>query len=444
MFYSTIFEWHFEYLTINIIKKFLKKAKAQKTKIDSQHLVLPAQHSISKKNIDPNAIFVVNRLSEAGYEAYLVGGAVRDLLLNQTPKDFDIATNATPQQIKKLFRQARIIGRRFKLVHIPFHRDIIEVSTFRAHEPIHTNLQTNERGMLIEDNVYGTLEQDAWRRDFTANALYYQVSTNTIIDFTQGFSAIKQKQLNIIGDPNTRYHEDPVRMLRAVRFSAKLNFNLGPDTAEPINRLSHLLTHVSSSRLFDEMIKLYQSGSSLRAQTLLEEYGLFQKLFPMNACLPKHYSMYPFLQLALESTDTRIKARKPVNPAFLFAVILWSPMKVRAKMMHDEGIDPMPALEQAYSQIIHEQNKIIMIPKRHAQVIREIWFLQTQFAKRNSAKIRHLYEHPRFRAAYDFFVLRALAHEESLDLAKWWTTFQEVDEDTQFKMINEAAKNKKN
>lgn len=386
---------------------------------------------------------MVNRLTEAGYEAYLVGGAIRDLLMKQTPKDFDIATNATPQQIKKLFRQARIIGRRFKLVHIPFHRDIIEVSTFRAHEPIHTNLQTNERGMLIEDNVYGSLEQDAWRRDFTANSLYYQINTNTIIDFTNGFSAIGQKQLCIIGDPNTRYHEDPVRMLRAVRFSAKLDFTLAENTAEPLSRLNHLLTHVSGSRLFDEMIKLYQSGHSVRVQRQLEQYGLFQQLFPMNANLPKQYPMYPLLHLALESTDTRVKARKPVNPAFLFAVILWSPMKVRAKILHEAGIDPMPALEQAYSQVISEQNKIIMIPKRHAQVIREIWFLQTQFAKRNSTKIKHLYEHPRFRAAYDFFVLRALAHEESLDLAKWWTTFQEVDEKTQAKMIADAARTKK-
>lgn len=383
-------------------------------------------------------------MTQAGYEAYLVGGAIRDLLVRQTPKDFDIATNATPQQIKKLFRQARIIGRRFKLVHIPFHRDIIEVSTFRSHEPIHTNLQTNDRGMLIEDNVYGTLEQDAWRRDFTVNSLYYQIETNTIIDFTQGFRDIQQKQICILGDPNTRYHEDPVRMLRAVRFSAKLNFSIVSNTAEPLTFLNHLLAHVSSSRLFDEMLKLYQSGNAARVQEQLEQYGLFQQLFPLNAALPKHYPMHPFLQLALESTDTRIKARKPVNPAFLFAVILWFPMKIRAKVLHDAGVDPIPALEQAFSQVLSEQNKIIMIPKRHALVIREIWFLQTQFAKRNSSKIYHLYKHPRFRAAYDFFVLRALAHEESLDLAKWWTTFQEVDEEEQTQMIADASRIKKN
>lgn len=396
-----------------------------------------------KRDIDSNAIAVVERLTHAGYEAYLVGGAIRDLLMQKTPKDFDIATNATPQQIKKLFRQARIIGRRFKLVHIPFHRDIIEVSTFRAHEPIHTNLQTNDRGMLIEDNVYGTLEQDAWRRDFTANSLYYQVETGAIIDFTQGFRDIQNKRICIIGEPNTRYHEDPVRMLRAVRFSAKLNFTIAEDTVTPITNLNHLLTQVSGSRLFDEMLKLYQSGNAYKVQKLLDQYGLFQQLFPMNALLPKHYPMSAFLDLALESTDTRVKERKPVNPAFLFAVILWFPMQARAKMLQKSGVDPMPALDQAYSQIISEQNKIIMIPKRHAQVIRDIWYLQTQFVKRNSSKIYHLYQHPRFRAAYDFFVLRALAHDESLDLAKWWTTFQEVDELTQAKMIADVAPAKK-
>ena len=396
-----------------------------------------------KRDIDSNAIAVVERLTRAGYEAYLVGGAIRDLLMKQTPKDFDIATNATPQQIKKLFRQARIIGRRFKLVHIPFQRDIIEVSTFRSHEPINTNIQTNDRGMLIEDNVYGTLEQDAWRRDFTANSLYYQVETGAIIDFTQGFRDIQQKRMCIIGEPNTRYHEDPVRMLRAVRFCAKLNFTIAPDTAAPITNLNHLLTHVSGSRLFDEMIKLYQSGHAYKVQKLLDQYGLFQQLFPLNAVLPKHYPMQVFLDLALESTDTRVKARKPVNPAFLFAVILWFPMQVRAKMLQKSGIDPMPAFDQAYSQVISEQNKIIMIPKRHAQVIRDIWYLQTQFSKRSSSKVYHLFQHPRFRAAYDFFVLRALAHEESLDLAKWWTTFQEVDEQTQTQMIADATPERK-
>lgn len=377
----------------------------------------------------------MNRLTSAGYEAYLVGGAIRDLMVKQKPKDFDIATSATPQQIKKVIRQARIIGRRFKLVHIPFHRDIIEVATFRSHEPIDTNMQTNDRGMLIEDNVYGTLEQDAWRRDFAANSLYYHVETESIIDFTQGFHDIQQKCLRMIGVPDTRYHEDPVRMLRAVRFSAKLGFSIAPDTAEPMTRLNHLLTQVSGSRLFDEMVKLYQGGHASTAQKRLEEYGLFQQLFPSAAAVPKHYPMQAFLQFALESTDARVRMRKPVNPAFLFAVILWFPMKIRAKILQNAGTDPIPALDQAFSQIISEQCKIITIPKRHAQVIRDIWHLQSRFAKRSGNKAHHLFQHPRFRAAYDFFVLRALANEESLEVAKWWTTFQEVDETVQEQMI---------
>ena len=309
------------------------------------------------------------------------------------------------------------------------------MATFRCHEPIHTNMQTNDQGMLIEDNVYGTIEQDAWRRDFSANSLYYHVATESIIDFTQGYQDIQQRCLRIIGDPETRYHEDPVRMLRAVRFAAKLGFSIAPDTAEPITRLNHLVTHVSGSRLFDEMVKLYQSGYASTVQNLLERYGLFQQLFPLTTKVPKHYPMQALLQLALESTDARIRDKKPVNPAFLFAVILWFPMKIRAKILHNAGVDPMPALDQAYSQVLSEQCKTITIPKRHAQVIRDIWFLQTRFAKRSNSRAYHLLQHPRFRAAYDFFVLRALANDESLELAKWWTNFQDTDEKNREKML---------
>ncbi len=379
---------------------------------------------------------MLERLIQSGYEAYLVGGSVRDLLIKQSPKDFDVATNATPQQVKKLFRHARIIGRRFKLIHIPYHREIIEVATFRAHEPVHTNLQTNEQGMLIEDNVYGTLEQDAWRRDFSVNSLYYHIENGSIVDFTHGFQDIQNKLIRIIGDPVTRYKEDPVRMLRAVRFSAKLNFTIAPETAAPIHDLNHLIAHVSGSRLFDEMIKLYQCGNAYAVQPMLEEYGLFQHLFPFSAKLLDTHPVHPFLMLALESTDHRIKIQKPVNPAFLFAVILWFPVQERARLLRESGVDPVPAFDQAMSYIFSEQNKIVMIPKRHAQVIREIWLLQSRFAKRSGHRAHYVLNHPRFRAAYDFLALRALAKDESIDLAKWWTTFQEVDEATQLSMID--------
>ncbi|HVT63157.1 MAG TPA: polynucleotide adenylyltransferase PcnB [Legionellaceae bacterium] len=399
-----------------------------------KHIVLSEQHSILKRDINPNAIAVVTRLLKAGYEAYLVGGCVRDLLINISPKDFDVATNATPQQVKKLFRHARIIGRRFKLIHIPYHREIIEVATFRAHEPVHSKVQTNERGMVIEDNVYGTLEQDAWRRDFSINSLYYHIEENSIVDFTSGFQDIQDRLIRIIGDPIKRYQEDPVRMLRAVRFSAKLKFTIEPKTAGPLNHMSHLIAHVSSSRLFDEMIKLYQCGSAVDVQPLLEQYGLFQPLFPQTAALFQRYPAQQFLMLALESTDNRIKANKTVNPAFLFAVILWFPMQARAKQLRDAGVDPLPAIDQAISYIFSEQNKIIMIPKRHTQVIRDIWSLQSRFVKRSKHRAQLLIQHPKFRAAYDFLVLRALAKDASIELAEWWTNYQETHEQTQENM----------
>ncbi len=367
---------------------------------------------------------------------------MRDLLIHHTPKDFDIATNATPQQVKKLFRNARIIGRRFKLIHIFYHRDIIEVATFRSYEPISTDLQINDKGMLTQDNVYGTLEQDAWRRDFSVNSLYYNIADQSIVDFTEGMQDIKKKVIRIIGDANTRYQEDPVRMLRAVRFSAKLGFTIDPETTAAVHELNHLLLHVSSSRLFDEMVKLYQCGASVAAQVLLEELGLFKHLFAMTAASAQDqtYAVNVFLMLALESTDNRIKQQKTVNPAFIFAVLLWFPMLSRAKKMRDQGVDPIPAFEQAMSQTISGQNKITIIPKRHTQVIRDIWMLQSRFNKRSGQRAYQLQEHPRFRAAYDFLALRALATDVPLDLAKWWTTFQEVDPENQEKMIIEYTK----
>ncbi|MCR9191153.1 MAG: polynucleotide adenylyltransferase PcnB [Gammaproteobacteria bacterium] len=427
---------NFEYSKINIIKKLLHRPKSRKIPIDPKNIVSRGKHGLVKQHINPNATTVVKRLTDAGYEAYLVGGCVRDLLIQRSPKDFDVSTNATPQQIKKLFRQARIIGRRFKLVHIPFHREIIEVATFRAHEPVHSNFQTNDRGMLIEDNVYGSLEQDAWRRDFSINSLYYHVSDESIVDFTRGFEDIQQKLIRIIGDPITRYHEDPVRMLRAIRFSAKLQFDIVPETAAPIQELSHLIAHVSSSRLFDEIIKLYHCGQASAVQPLLEQYGLFQELFPFTAALNESpYPVHELLRLALESTDHRIHIKKPVNPAFLFAILLWFPVQMRTKLLCDAGADPMPAFEQAISQVLSEQNKIITIPKKLTQIIREIWLLQLNFEKRSGHQAYDLLHHSRFRAAYDFLALRALAEDESLDLAKWWTTFQEVDAEKQHAMV---------
>lgn len=407
--------------------------------MDSAHTVTRNHHHVSKTDISPNALTVLHRLNSSGFQAYLVGGSVRDLLLRKAPKDFDVATSATPNQIKNLFRNARIIGRRFKLAHILYHREIIEVATFRGHDAVDESQQTNDRGMLIRDNVYGTLEEDAWRRDFTINSLYYNSADGSIVDYTGGVKDVELRIIRMIGDPTTRYQEDPVRMLRAIRFSAKLHFEIAPETAAPMSDLSILITHISGSRLFDEMTKLYQCGEAEPVQRLLVKYGLFHHLFPQTAALLDNgaYPVNAFLINALESTDTRIRDGKPVTPAFIFAVILWFPLLARKTQFIQEGMDPLPALEKAMSQVITEQNRLVTIPKRFTQVMREIWLMQFRFPKRSGHRPYPLLEHPRFRAAYDFLALRALAGDESMELAQWWTTFQDVDATAQAEMINQ-------
>ncbi len=395
---------------------------------------------MSKTDINPNALKVLNRLNSAGFQAYLVGGSVRDLLLHKSPKDFDVATNATPNQIRNLFRNARIIGRRFKLAHILYHRDIIEVATFRGHEPVSEDQQTDDRGMLIRDNTFGTLEEDAWRRDFTINSLYYNIEDASIVDFTGGVRDVHDKLLRMIGDPVVRYQEDPVRMLRAIRFSAKLHFTISKETAAPLHQLSALINSISGSRLFDEMTKLYQCGEAELAQEMLIEYGLFAHLFAQtHQLIGSVYPVNELLAIALENTDTRLRDNKPVSPAFIFAVLLWFPMIELSKQLKEEGMDPLPALEKAMSQVLIIQNKIVTIPKRFSQIIREMWLMQYRFPKRTGHRAFGLLEHPRFRAAYDFLLLRALAGDESIALADWWTRFQDVSATDQAQMVTELS-----
>jgi len=423
---------------INLIKKLLRKSKPKTVPVESAHIIPRNRHHVSKTDISPNALSVLNRLNSSGFQAYLVGGSVRDLLLRKSPKDFDVSTNATPNQIKNLFRNARIIGRRFKLAHILYHREIIEVATFRGHDAVDASQQTNDRGMLIRDNVYGTLEEDAWRRDFTINSLYYNLTDGSIVDYTGGVKDVDLRIIRMIGDPSTRYQEDPVRMLRAIRFSAKLHFEIAPETAAPLSELSILITHISGSRLFDEMTKLYQCGEAVSVHRLLVQYGLFHHLFPQAAALlDSSYPVNALLINALESTDTRIRDNKPVNPAFLYAILLWFPLMARKAQLKLEGMDPLPALEKAMSEVITTQNKLVTIPKRFTQIMREIWLMQFRFPKRSGHRPYPLLEHPRFRAAYDFLALRALAGDESIELAEWWTTFQDVDTEKQAEMINQ-------
>ena len=423
----------------------MRKSKRNKLQIDPKYIVLRNNHSITATDISNNALRVLSKLNQAGFQAYLVGGGVRDLLLRHRPKDFDIATNATPPQIRKLFRNARLIGKRFKLVHILFNREIIEVTTFRALGEINDNQKTNEHGILVRDNVYGSLEDDAWRRDFTINSLYYNQEDGSIIDFTSGVNDVQQKIIRIIGDPDTRYKEDPVRMLRAIRFSAKLKFDIEAATSDPIFKLNKLICHISGSRLFEEVVKLYQCGAGLDAHNLLVKYGLFEILFPATA---KHYNnpdsaAKNLLELALKNTDNRIKSDKPVNPGFIYAILLWFPLQDLIEQCIQEGLEPLPAIEQAMSYVIRDQNKTITISKRYAQMIREIWLMQYRFSKRTGMKAELLLKNPRFRAAYDFLALRAIVGDASIDLADWWTLFQDSNEEKRQKMVLNLTKKSK-
>jgi poly(A) polymerase len=421
---------------IKFFKKLLKTPHQMPIDLASKHLVRRQKHRVSKSEISVNALQVINQLGHHGYEAYLVGGSVSDLILRKVPKDFDVATNATPQQIKKLFKNARIIGRRFKLVHITFHREIIEVSTFRSNQP-DEDVQTNDQGMVIRDNVFGSLEQDSWRRDFTINSMYYNIFNGSIVDYTSGFEDMLDKNIRVIGDPKKRYQEDPVRMLRAIRFAAKLEFNIEKESSNPIHSLADLLLNVSNARLFDEISKLWSSEAALPAFHLLIKYNIFGKLFPWTqASLEKHANAQKFIEMALENTDSRLKEQKPITPAFIFAVLMWFPMRDLAERFQEEQqLHPLEALEQAMSQIFSSQGRIIGIPRRYTQLIREIWILQYRFHKRIANKPFILMEHARFRAAYDFLLLRALADDETVDLANWWTLFQDAAESTQEEMI---------
>lgn len=428
-----------------INKWFSKKSRAEAAA--SQSVVLTRdQHNVSRKLISHNAIKVLNRLHRANFEAYLVGGGVRDILLGLQPKDFDIATNARPEQIKRLFRNCRIIGRRFRLAHILFGQEIIEVATFRAsHNEQSPHGQQHESGILVRDNVYGSLEDDARRRDFTINALYYSSADFTVRDFTGGLADLKKRQLRLIGDPTTRYGEDPVRMLRAVRLATKLDLSIEPGTAKPIASHAHLLKNVSTARLWDESHKLLLAGYAEATVAALRQYGLFEFLFPATEKALQEANddaLKTFINEALISTDERAKLEKPLTPAFLYAVFLWQPLQDRAEQLINQGMSNNDAYHKAMGQVIQEQNSFISIPKRFSLVIRDIWALQPRLEFRNHKSFK-LLEHPKFRAAYDFLVLRSKADESLAPSATWWTRFQETGPDGQRSMTQALNKRKK-
>ncbi len=405
-----------------------------------------SEHQVSRKNISPNALKVLTRLDKAGYEAFLVGGGVRDLLLGLQPKDFDVATSATPEQIKRLFRNCRIIGRRFKLAHIIFGPEVIEVATFRAeHKEGEPHGKTHASGMLMRDNVYGSSKEDAIRRDFTVNALYYSAKDFSVRDFTGGLNDLAKRQLRLIGDPLTRYQEDPVRMLRAVRLSCKLDLAIEPHTAKPITKQASLLTHVSSARLWDESHKLFLSGFALKTFEGLNQFQVFEPLYPAtyrSLQADKDGQFTDFIKAALDNTDRRIAEEKPVTPAFLYAVFLWQPLQEKIASMQAKGMSWNDALHKSMGAVINEQNERVSIPKRFAMTIKDIWTLQSRLEIRNHKSLKYL-EHPKFRAAYDFLLMRSLADPKLVDLVNWWTRVQEASPDGQQKMVQDLSSSKK-
>jgi poly(A) polymerase len=446
------------------------------------HTVIPRpEHSISRASISPNALKVLYRLKEAGYQAFLVGGAVRDLLLGLRPKDFDVATDALPEDVRRLFRNCRLIGRRFRLAHVHFGSEIIEVATFRAAaaperedlpdeavegasegasedgtedasaeaEPVDADIEFvqpadsehrafDTTGRILRDNMYGSIEEDVWRRDFAANGLYYNIADLSIWDFVDGVSDVKARRLKLIGDPETRYREDPVRMLRAVRFAAKLGFSIEADTEAPIRRLGYLLDGVPPARLFDEVLKLFLSGYGAKAFELLQKYGLFEHLFPLSAAafeLPPYAYAREMLERGLANTDARVVADKPVTPTFLFAIVLWSAV---LRELNERAAGPAPDLAllmQACDAVLKAQQSRVAIPRRFAVPMRELLMLQPRFNRRSGVKALSILQHPRFRAAYDFLLLRAQVGVADTELAEWWTKIQVLPQEERVALV---------
>ena len=421
--------------------------------------ILPRdQHPISRANISPNALKVLYRLKEAGYQAFLVGGAVRDLLLGLSPKDFDVATNAHPDQVKQLFRNCRLIGRRFHLAHVRFGYEIIEVATFRAaHTPIDEDNSVDEsglrvldeRGRILRDNLYGTIDEDVWRRDFTANALYYNISDFSVWDYVGGVEDARSRVLRLIGDPETRYREDPVRMLRAIRFAAKLGFTIHPDTEAPIPKLAWMLDGVPPARLFDEVNKMFLAGHASATFELLAQRRLLEHLFPDLAAAYEEEpegNAVKLLRSGLEGTDARVREDKAVTPTFLFAVLLWPAIQraVRRAAQSNEGAPTGAAavheLLGAIESVLARQQKRVAIPRRFTLPLREIIVLQPRFERREGRRALRLLEHPRFRAAYDFLLLRAAAGDADPALAQWWTDIQTMSPEQRLAAIEPAEK----
>jgi poly(A) polymerase len=411
-----------------------------------------SEHSISRSHISPNALRVLYRLREGGFMAFLVGGCVRDLLLGLTPKDFDVATDALPEEVKRLFRNCRLVGRRFRLAHVFFGRETIEVATFRAtsapsqgDEPLPdadpedgeapeldeeaTARAFDASGRILRDNVYGSIDEDVWRRDFTANALYYNIADFSVWDYVSGVEDIAARRLRLIGDPETRYREDPVRMLRAARFEAKLGFDIDPDTARPIATLRELLSAVPPARLFDETLKLFLTGHGARSFQVLRRRGLLAALVPS---VDSYFASHPgslveqLLLRGLVNTDARVLEDKPVTPTFLFALLLYGPIAAIIEATPPERWHELATILEACDQAVREAQTHIAIPKRFALGVREMFALQPRLEHPRGRRALRVLDHPRFRAGYDLLLLRAEFGLAPPEMAAWWTRLQEA------------------
>ncbi len=374
-----------------------------------------------------NAIKVINRLTEHGFDAYLVGGCVRDLLLGNSPKDFDVSTNARPEEVRDLFRNSRMIGRRFRIVHVRFGRDIVEVATFRGPHTIVDEGSHSEGGRILDDNVYGSFEEDVFRRDFAINALYYDIDKHEIIDLVDGLKDIEAKLIRLIGEPENRYREDPVRMLRAVRFKAKLNFNIDEVSGKSIRQFGYLLQDIPPARLFEEVLKLFMSGQGAETFDAMLDYEVFSWLFPATKRSMNGTFAEKLVRLALVSTDKRIEIEKPVTPAFIFAALLWYPFIEEKRVLEEDGLSSVEASHEAAANVIASQQLFTSIPKRFSGPMRDIWNLQFRLPMRHGKKPDLLLGHKRFRAAYDFLLLREDSGEKLDGLGEWWTKYQEAD-----------------
>lgn len=413
-----------------------KKARAE---IRTEPAIIEAsEHRIDPALVSPNAWRVTQTLQDAGFKAFIVGGAVRDLLLGVQPKDFDVATNATPEQVRRLFRRAVIIGKRFQIVHVMFGRELIEVTTFRGASE--QDAKKDEHGRVLRDNTFGEQHEDAARRDFTVNAMYYDPETQTVLDYHYGIDDIRQKMLRIIGVPELRYREDPIRLLRVVRFAAKLGFDIAPESRAPIGVMAPLINNVPAARVFDEMLKLLLGGNALPCLQQLRKEGLHHGLLPLLDVVLEQPLGEKFVTLALARTDQRVQEGKPVMPGFLFAALLWHQVLEKWAAYRASGEYPIPALHLAADDVLEAQTEKLALQRKITSDMRELWALQPRFERRAGKTPYKLLEHPRFRAGYDFLLLRCESGEIDEDIGEWWTDFLQGDSSEREALL--AKKNK--